>query len=190
MELVGAEHQALDERTETGVVAERAQRGGDREPATGAPGQGRPGAAQVVGGALADADQQQHPQVGVAQAGGVQDRVLDDLAGRAGDRERLEQAEQVLVELVEELGGTGAEGGPVGAGEHGDRDDVGADDGGRGDVTDRDLRRRHLGGQRHGASFCIDVRAATHAAGARVPRPYLRRAEREDPARSGERTGS
>ena len=142
MELEGAEHQALDEGPQTGVVAQGAQRGGDRQPAADVAGQGGARAAQVVGAAGPDADEQHQAEVGVGQPGGVQHHPLDDLADGAGRGRGVEKREQVLAELVDQLGGTRAQGRPVvGVGEHRDRDRVHPDDGGRSDVAQCDLRR-------------------------------------------------
>jgi hypothetical protein len=100
-----------------------------------------PGPAEVVAAARADPHQQHHPQVGVAQPLGVQHHPLRDLACLTGPGGRLQQGEEVLVELVDQLGGARAEQRSVGVGEHRDGDHLHAGHGGWSHVAQRDLRR-------------------------------------------------
>ena len=86
---------------------------------------------------------------GLASRRRIEHRPLDDLAGLAGGAVQLEQSEQVLAELVEQLGGTRTQRRAHVAGQHGDRDGLGTDDGGRGHVAERDLGRADLAGKGH-----------------------------------------
>jgi len=67
--------------------------------------------------------------------------VLDHLACLACGAVAFEQAEDIEVQLIKELGCPGTEGYRVSVDEHRDRDNVGPDDKGRRGVAERDLRR-------------------------------------------------
>src|SRR5665811_1135979 len=128
METERSEHHPLDERPQPRVIGEGGDRGCQGLLSLCTTGETGTRATEVGRCRRADTDEQDPREARVGQPLLGEHDVLDDLTGLAGCAAKLEQAEDVEVDLVEKLRGTGAEGDPALVAKHRDRDDVGADD--------------------------------------------------------------